>query len=261
MYKRAEQENEDFSSFANYIFNGEPPFVAGRLKIKQSDAVNQDIQSILFDSYNLAKQPRIYKNYIYFYNNLDSNDKREQVLKWFRRLCFVELALDQEKDNPQKIFERINSTGLPLTQGDLIRNYILMGLDPIVQKELYEFYWKKIEANTKKDNKTFLDDFLKCYITIKAGETIKETKIYYEFIRRIEIKNNSNIRNILEDISKFSEMYRYILSPQDSNLDHKIKREIDFIGEIKTRVADPLILIFLRDFYQGKLTKDKLIEL
>lgn len=61
------------------------------------------------------------------------------------KLLIVDIALDRGHDNPQLIFESLNSTGLELIQADLVRNYVLMGLEPAERERLYTAYWRPME--------------------------------------------------------------------------------------------------------------------
>lgn len=151
-------------------------------------------------------------------------------------------------------------TGLPFTQVELVRNYLLNSLSPDLKYELYTSCWENIENNTKKSNKSYLYDFIKIYITIKAQDTISEYKLNKEFRDHIKI-NNENNQAILEELLALSKVYPYILSTKDSNIDEDIKAEIEYIKELKVADAYPLMLIFLKDYYKKNLSKDELLEL
>ena len=88
-------------------------------------------------------------NYIYFKNKIKDISDIDKVLIGIEKLIYVDTALEKGKDDPQRIFESLNSTGLDLSQGDLIRNYILMNLDRENQQYIYENYWTVLEENTK----------------------------------------------------------------------------------------------------------------
>ncbi|VEH66427.1 DUF262 domain-containing protein [Rodentibacter pneumotropicus] len=89
---------------------------------------------------------RVTENYDLFKKLIsDNSDKLDKICQGIDKLIIVDVALERDKDNPQLIFESMNSTGLELSQADLIRNYILMGLSPDLQNELYRSYWRKIE--------------------------------------------------------------------------------------------------------------------
>ncbi|MBK9334036.1 MAG: DUF262 domain-containing protein [Ignavibacteria bacterium] len=91
---------------------------------------------------------KVINNYNYFREKIRP-DNVETILRGLDSLLFVEISLERGKDDPQRIFESLNSTGLELTQADLIRNYILMGLKPEEQIRIFENYWEIIESNTR----------------------------------------------------------------------------------------------------------------
>jgi uncharacterized protein with ParB-like and HNH nuclease domain/predicted transport protein len=120
-------------------------------------------------------------NYNYFREQLTGVDPGD-VYRGVTRLVIVDVALDRQTDDPQLIFESLNSTGVDLSQSDLIRNFILMRLPEKEQTDLYETYWSKIEALFKGSEWTF-DAFARDYVALKtqASKQEKAAKIYYAF--------------------------------------------------------------------------------
>ncbi len=93
------------------------------------------------------------------------------VCKGLAKLVVVDINLNREQDNPQLIFESMNSTGRKLSQADLIRNYILMGLEPVLQTRLYEQFWRPMEVDFGQEAYgTHFDSFMRHYLTVKTGE-------------------------------------------------------------------------------------------
>ncbi|WP_316213948.1 DUF262 and DUF1524 domain-containing protein [Bradyrhizobium sp. SZCCHNR2032] len=123
----------------------------------------------------------IKENYNYFRDELSKADPAE-VYRGIGRLVIVDVALDRQSDDPQLIFESLNSTGVDLSQSDLIRNFILMRLPERQQTNLYESYWCKIEALFQGYEKTF-DSFARDYVALKsqASKQEKADEIYYAF--------------------------------------------------------------------------------
>ena len=92
------------------------------------------------------------------------------VCKGLAKLVVVDIALTRDRDNPQLIFESMNSTGRELSQADLIRNYILMGLEPKLQTKLYEQYWRPMEIEFGQEAYvTNFDGFMRYFLTVKTG--------------------------------------------------------------------------------------------
>ena len=126
---------------------------------------------------------RISDNYEFFREQLNDADP-EDVYRGIGRLVVVDVTLDRGIDNAQLIFESLNSTGMDLSQSDLIRNFILMGLPEREQTQLYETYWSKIETLFRGSEQTF-DAFVRDYIALrtKASKQEKADKIYFAFRR------------------------------------------------------------------------------
>lgn len=126
---------------------------------------------------------RIRENYEFFREWLNEVDP-EDVYRGIGRLVVVDVTLDRGTDDPQLIFESLNSTGMDLSQSDLIRNFILMRLPEREQTRLYETYWSKIEDLFRGSEKTF-DAFVRDYLALKtqASKQGKADEIYFTFRR------------------------------------------------------------------------------
>ena len=124
---------------------------------------------------------RIRENYKFFWEQLSEANPSE-VYRGISRLVIVDVALDRQIDDPQLIFESLNSTGIDLSQSDLIRNFILMRLPEKEQTRLYETYWNKIEELFRGSKSTF-DAFARDYVALKtqASKQEKAAEIYYAF--------------------------------------------------------------------------------
>jgi uncharacterized protein with ParB-like and HNH nuclease domain len=125
--------------------------------------------------------PRIVENFEFFCKKVAAEDP-EVVYAGIGRLIVVDVTLDRAADDPQMIFESLNSTGLSLTQPDLIRNYILMRVPEPLQTRLYEDYWRKIELLFRGAGRTF-DAFARDYMALmtKAAKQARADDIYHEF--------------------------------------------------------------------------------
>lgn len=105
-------------------------------------------------------------NYRYFYDRIQHGELDiDELFDAICKLEIINISLNHE-DNPQLIFESLNSTGLNLSEGDKIRNYILMGLPNDQQTKFYEKYWNRIESYTDYDVSSFVRDYLTLYKSI-----------------------------------------------------------------------------------------------
>ena len=169
--------------YTDFIINDEIEETTIKLTLTKDD--NESLKYIsnsipLDKEFNLNPDNSviIYNNYEFFRKQI--NDENIDILmKGLKKLVFISVVLDQN-DNPQLIFESLNSTGLELNKSDLIRNYILMGLETKEQNFLYENYWSEIEQEFK-NNGWFFDEFIRYYLSFESGRLPKRDDVYKEF--------------------------------------------------------------------------------
>jgi len=151
----------------------------------------------------------ILENYNFFRERLSGTDPAE-VYRGVSRLLIVDVALDRQTDDPQRIFESLNSTGVDLSQSDLIRNFILMRLPEKEQTTLYETYWSKIEALFKNSEWTF-DAFARDYVALQtqASKQEKASEIYYAFRDFFPdfTSKSGGLDNALTDVLRYARYY------------------------------------------------------
>lgn len=158
------------------------------------------------------KESTVTQNYMYFYNRIQ---KREiTVDQLFEAICKLEIigVLVQEWDDPQLIFESLNSTGLALSEGDKIRNFVLMGLPASYQERFYNNYWVKIENCCLRDVTSFVRD----YLSVKMLSTPAFSKIYFTFKDYVLGMEESDIvkrtETLLADMLDYARNYQILLS-------------------------------------------------
>ena len=217
----------------------------------------------------------IYRNYLYFRQKIfDSNYSAEQFYNAIKKLNIVGILLGDE--NPQEIFESLNSTGKDLTESDLIRNYLLMSLDYETQENLYKKYWLEIEKllHTSENIENFMVQYLitkrRSNSIAKNGKNVHLTKniLYYSFKRYFEENYLSddlvkNVENFLKDMYYYAKIYnKFLFSSNDnfaqlSELEQKFY-ELTFLLETTNA---PIILMFLYDKYeQAAFDEETFIE-
>ena len=139
-------------------------------------------------------------NYRFFEDQL-KRANLETVYKGIQKLMIVDIALDSRSDNPQLIFESLNSTGLSLSQADLIRNYVLMGQEPNIQNRLYETYWYPMEQSFGTEYAKRFDLFIRDYLTLKTRQIPNKGRVYESFKRYMADKKQPEaLETIIEDI-------------------------------------------------------------
>lgn len=126
------------------------------------------------------------------------------------KLVVVDIALNRDQDNPQLIFESMNSTGRKLSQADLIRNFILMGLEPVLQTRLYEQFWRPMEiAFGQEAYNTHFDAFMRHYLTVKTGDIPRRDEAYEAFkahARAIGAIDNS-VEPLVKEIRDYAQIF------------------------------------------------------
>jgi hypothetical protein len=177
-------------------------------------------------------------------------------------LLFVEISLERGKDDPQRIFESLNSTGLELSQADLIRNYILMGLAPDEQVRVFENYWDIIERNAKDSNKeeSRVSDFIRDYLTFKNKKIPNKNSVYDEFKLRYANRDAKFYNESIEEIKNFSFHYNKLINPTREN-DSEIKRELNYINRLEINVSFPFLMPVYNDYYNEVIDKKCFIQI
>ncbi|ALF25303.1 DUF4357 domain-containing protein [Fusobacterium nucleatum] len=205
---------------------------------------------------NIVKNYKFFKEIISNY----SNEEIEYLLAGLDKIIYVDIALEKDKDDPQKIFESLNSTGLDLSQGDLIRNYILMDLEREKQNLVYKNLWLPIENNCKislgNEIKNYVSDFIRDYLTLKNGKIPSKPKVFEEF-KEFYDKNNDKQ---LEDIKNFSEEYSHIIKP-DTEKDREIRKELENLKVLDQTVINTFLIGILRDYRENKIVKNEILEI
>lgn len=151
---------------------------------------------------------RITENYALFQGLIVVNQSElEAICKGLAKLVIVDVSLDRAQDNPQLIFESMNSTGLELSQADPIRNYILMGLEPKLQTELYKTYWRLMErAFGQSAYVVHFDAFMRHDLTAKTGE-IPNVREVYESFKVFARAFKGNTRDLVAVSEEFLKLY------------------------------------------------------
>ena len=196
-------------------------------------------------------------NYNYFYNRiLEQEIKVDELYKAIEQLIIVEIMLKKWEDDPQLIFESLNSTWLDLTEADKVRNYILMKENSENQEKLYKNYWYKIEKNTNYNVSNFLRDYL-TFIERKIPTKSKVYLVFKEFIKRNNF--DENIERLLEELLEFSEYYKIIINSYDEN--KEISKVLKRINKLETLVAYPFFLYLYKKLDENIINKKDLLEI
>ncbi len=170
------------------------------------------------------------------------------------KLVVVDIALNRDQDNPQLIFESMNSTGRELSQADLIRNFILMGLEPKLQTQLYEQFWRPMEVDFGPDAYgTHFDSFMRHYLTVKTGDIPNVREVYEAFkaYARSPKTAQAGVQALVANIRAFSRYFCAMALGAEPDTD--LKLAFHDLRELKVDVAYPFLLELYHDYASGVL--------
>ena len=206
---------------------------------------------------------RITENYALFQSLIEEHQQElESICQGLAKLVIVDVALDRSQDNPQLIFESMNSTGLELSQADLIRNYILMGLEPKLQTELYNTYWRPMEkAFGQAAYVVHFDAFMRHYLTTKTGEipNVREVYLAFKAFAQKQPDTHTRTRDLVADIHAYA-LY-YCAMALGTETDAGLKQAFHDLRELKVDVAYPFLLDVYHDYKQGRLNNDEALQI
>lgn len=183
------------------------------------------------------------------------------LCKGIAKLVVVDIALSRDQDNPQLIFESMNSTGRELTQADLIRNFILMGLEPALQSRLYENYWRPMELDFGQEAYgTHFDGFMRNYLTVKTGEIPRIDGVYEAFKAHARSPKvaEAGVESLVADIRAFAHYFCAMALGAESDRD--LKFAFQDLRELKVDVAYPFLLELYHDYAGDILSKQDFVE-
>lgn len=198
-----------------------------------------------------------------FFEEKVAGEDFEEILAGIRKLMVVDIVLEEGRDNAQLIFESLNSTGLGLTQSDLIRNYLLMGLPSKQQRKIYTEYWLKMEKllGSSGDPKLF-DRFMRDYLTVQTSNSPYKDSIYSSF-KKYYIEDEygvDNIDTVVENLYRDSRYFSKIDRSDTgyNDLDTALKQ----LHQLKITSVVPFLLSVYNDFEAHNLiSKDDFIEI
>lgn len=205
----------------------------------------------------------IIKCYEFFYERIEDFIKQHGQIDEFYagifKLSLVSISLDKDSDNPQMIFESMNSTGKDLSQTDLLRNYLLMDLTPEKQIRLYKTYWKPMEElfgeDIYKNDLNKFDYFIRDFLTLKSdtGYICKINNVYENF-KRYYLDNNCEKFAVLKDLFTYAKYYACIDLLQEN--DDELKLYWQEFKKLDSHVVYPFLLKLYDDYNRQILIKE-----
>ncbi|GAA7925421.1 DUF262 and DUF1524 domain-containing protein [Helicobacter pylori] len=236
--------------------NGDEKF---RLILSESD--KDTLLSLIDKDRRKPSEPssKIVENFKLFEEWVSKNtDKLETIFKGLDKLMIVKIDLKKEKDDPQLIFESMNSKGMELAQTDLIRNYIVMETEIEKQEGFYNKYWRAMEEDFKQSEKQskredLFNKFVRHYLTIKTREIPNIKKVYVE-LKDYRQKEGIGIEDLLKDLQKYCWYFCQIAFKKEADKD--LNKALGFLVDLEMDVIYPLLLELYSDYSDGVLSKD-----
>lgn len=195
-----------------------------------------------------AKSSNITQNYLFFYNEIQKQTVTiDQLFKAVEKLQIIDITLTPPDDDPQLVFESLNSTGLDLNEGDKIRNFVLMGLDIGEQERYYDSYWNPIEKNAgynKQNNSYDVSPFIRDYLSIKQKKTTGMKDIYNEFKAYAE-KRPGEMEDIMKELLAYARRYNK-LRMGHQGFPVKLRASLYRLNRFESSVTMPFLMEVLR---------------
>ena len=202
---------------------------------------------------------RLKTNFEFFKKQVNAlGDDLEPLCKGLDKLMVIDTSLSRDHDNPQLIFESMNSTGRDLSQADLIRNFILMGLEPEHQERLYKYHWRPMEVDFGQEAYVqYFDRFMRHYLTVKTGEIPRVGDVYDAFKNHARPQMVAGgVDDLLADLQAFAGYYcAMAIGKETCPTLHIVFADL---RELKVDVAYPLLLELYHDYKKSRLSEEEL---
>ena len=259
-----------------YLFNNEVEREELRHKLRLTKGDNETFDYLLKTKELLPQNPSpfLVKNYRFFEKMLkdvikgnitdDYGKPRDVSLKTvyvgLNKLMIVDIILERNENNPQKIFESLNSTGVHLSQADLIRNYVLLGQETPFQNRLYKEYWFPMEQYFGNEYRKRFDSFMRDYLTLKTERIPARKDIYVKFkayFPDYKFKNPENAEKIVRGIARYGKYYVDITQKEEET---ELKACLEDIRELRAEITYPFLLEVYDYFRRDDIEKHEVIK-
>lgn len=225
-----------------------------RIKLKPVKNDSKAFSRLFDEKTEHIQQSNLTVNYNFFYDRIQRGEITiDELYDAICRLEIIGIQLNQD-DNPQLIFESLNSTGLALSEGDKIRNFILMGLPTKQQEDFYERYWNRIEECTGYDVSTFIRD----YLSVKQSAIPQISRVYYTFKAYVE-DDNIDTEELLSEMLKYAKHYQTLRLGNTANT--ALNSCIYRMNRLETAVTRPFFLEVLRMHSECVLTLHEVAQI
>ena len=204
---------------------------------------------------------KLLENYYYFVDKItDKELQPAEVYEAIGKLQIVNITLERSVDDAQAIFESLNSTGKELSESDLIRNYVLMGIEPNEQTYIYEHLWRPMELLFDYEKQySVMDRFFRDYLTMKITRIPKQDRVYEEFKLYHLNCEFGTIRELCQDLLKYAKYYTDMVFKKSGNA--VLKSLYEDINDLRMEVSYPFLLKVHNDYAEGIISEDDLKQI
>ena len=136
-----------------------------------------------------------------------------------------------------------------LTKGDLIRNYMLMDLEPTEQERMYKKYWINIEKLTEN-----IAEFVRNYLIFKTKSWVKKDDVYNIFKKHSSDEFDRDKEEILKDLLFFAEIYSGLVQI-NKHEDPELNGQLERLNKLEFTVSHPYLLDVFNDLKKGILSE------
>ena len=244
----------------NYLFNDKEGELRYKLLLTNDD--KETFIDLLEGKYQfppINPPSLLVENHEFFKNRLKKVDLKV-LHTGIKKLRVVSDVLDRTTDDPQKIFESPDSTGVPLSQADLIRNYVLMNLESTFQNRLYEDYWFPMEQLFADEYAKRSDSFMRNYLTLKMRRVPPRKAVYEKFKEHCPINDNlEQLKEIVKEILHYAKYYVKMVLLTDR--DRELWKCFSDLAKLQTDAPYPFLLEVYDDYNQGRIKKSDFIKI
>lgn len=233
-----------------------------KLKLKPIKGDRSAYEKLFGHEDEYERNSNITQNYLYFYNEIPKSGVSVDDLYYaIQRLQIIDISLTLPDDDPQLVFESLNSTGLDLNEGDKIRNFVLMGQSISAQDYLYNEYWNKIEKDagaTAQSNSYDVSPFIRDYLSIQLRR-IPSMKDVYPLFKSYAEKWTGNTEGLLKDLRNYARRYNKILNGH-TDFPTLLKASLYRLNHFESSVTRPFLMDVFRIQEEGCITYDQVIS-
>ena len=229
-----------------------------KMKLKPAKDNNDQLLDLIYDKHDkIDTTCEIYRNYEHFCDLIRGKQAEGiTVSDIYRGIGLLTVAVIQldDNDNAQEIFERINSTGIPLSLSDKIRNFVLM--TEVNQDRLYESYWLKAEQILSRDQ---LEGFFLDYLNFKMDGFTKESTAYDDF-KALYVRGRYTNETMLGEILHYAQQYHAFYCGDKLHLSNEANQFLDSIRKLNQTTVYIFLFSVFDDFEAGVIDDETLCK-